>query len=402
MTILTVSSVSLSYGTDEILNDISFSVNEGERLGVIGANGAGKTTLFHIITGKIRPDRGSVAFARGAQVRLLSQKPEDDFGDKTVLDWALGSFSHLHEAELRLTELAERLSEGRSADAERYAALEEDFRRAGGYEYKAKTRTMLERFGFSAEDFGKPAALLSGGQKTRLALLSVLVSDTDVILLDEPTNHLDLETTEWLEGFIRTSKKTFLIVSHDRYFLDRVTTKTLELEHTRATVFSGPYSVFKQKKQEQRAAQMKHYLQQQKEIKRIEDFVENQRRWNRERNIIAAESRLKALERMEKLEKPKDEVKAPSFSFQTSAKQSSDVLSVRGIGKSFGNTPLLTDIGFELKRGRPAVHRRRERLGQIHAHQNPHLAAGARPGAIRIRVQSNRRLLRPGAAAHRR
>ena len=180
MTILTVSSVSLSYGTDEILNDISFSVNEGERLGVIGANGAGKTTLFHIITGKIRPDRGSVAFARGAQVRLLSQKPEDDFGDKTVLDWALGSFSHLHEAELRLTELAERLSEGRSADAERYAALEEDFRRAGGYEYKAKTRTMLERFGFSAEDFGKPAALLSGGQKTRLALLSVLVSDTDV------------------------------------------------------------------------------------------------------------------------------------------------------------------------------------------------------------------------------
>lgn len=247
MTILTVSSVSLSYGTDEILNDISFSVNEGERLGVIGANGAGKTTLFHIITGKIRPDRGSVAFARGAQVRLLSQKPEDDFGDKTVLDWALGSFSHLHEAELRLTELAERLSEGRSADAERYAALEEDFRRAGGYEYKAKTRTMLERFGFSAEDFGKPAALLSGGQKTRLALLSVLVSDTDVILLDEPTNHLDLETTEWLEGFIRTSKKTFLIVSHDRYFLDRVTTKTLELEHTRATVFSGPYSVFKQK-----------------------------------------------------------------------------------------------------------------------------------------------------------
>ena len=351
MTILTVSSVSLSYGTDEILNDISFSVNEGERLGVIGANGAGKTTLFHIITGKIRPDRGSVAFARGAQVRLLSQKPEDDFGDKTVLDWALGSFSHLHEAELRLTELAERLSEGRSADAERYAALEEDFRRAGGYEYKAKTRTMLERFGFSAGDFGKPAALLSGGQKTRLALLSVLVSDTDVILLDEPTNHLDLETTEWLEGFIRTSKKTFLIVSHDRYFLDRVTTKTLELEHTRATVFSGPYSVFKQKKQEQRAAQMKHYLQQQKEIKRIEDFVENQRRWNRERNIIAAESRLKALERMEKLEKPKDEVKAPSFSFQTSAKQSSDVLSVRGIGKSFGNTPLLTDIGFELKRG---------------------------------------------------
>lgn len=161
MTILTVSSVSLSYGTDEILNDISFSVNEGERLGVIGANGAGKTTLFHIITGKIRPDRGSVAFARGAQVRLLSQKPEDDFGDKTVLDWALGSFSHLHEAELRLTELAERLSEGRSADAERYAALEEDFRRAGGYEYKAKTRTMLERFGFSAEDFGKPAALLA-------------------------------------------------------------------------------------------------------------------------------------------------------------------------------------------------------------------------------------------------
>ena len=275
MTILTVSSVSLAYGTDEILNDISFTVNEGERLGVIGANGAGKTTLFNILTGRLQPDRGNVTFARGAKAKLLSQKPEEDFGGRTVLDWALDSFSGLHETERRLAELERRLADGHSADAARYAALEEEFRRAGGYEYKAKTRSMLERFGFSAADFDKPAALLSGGQKTRLALLSVLVSDTDVLLLDEPTDHLDLETTEWLEEFIRSSKKTFLIVSHDRYFLDRVTTKTLELEHTRAAVFSGPYSVFKRKKQEQRDAQMKHYLQQQKEIKRIEDFLAN-------------------------------------------------------------------------------------------------------------------------------
>ena len=351
MTILTVSSVSLAYGTDEILNDISFTVNEGERLGVIGANGAGKTTLFNILTGRLQPDRGNVTFARGAKAKLLSQKPEEDFGGRTVLDWALDSFSGLHETERRLAELERRLADGHSADAARYAALEEEFRRAGGYEYKAKTRSMLERFGFSAADFDKPAALLSGGQKTRLALLSVLVSDTDVLLLDEPTNHLDLETTEWLEEFIRSSKKTFLIVSHDRYFLDRVTTKTLELEHTRAAVFSGPYSVFKRKKQEQRDAQMKHYLQQQKEIKRIEDFVANQRRWNRERNIIAAESRLKALDRMVKLEKPKEAVKAPSFAFQTAAKQSSDVLSVRGVSKTFGSAPLLTDVSFELKLG---------------------------------------------------
>ena len=351
MTVLTVSGISLSYGTDEILNDISFTVQEGGRVGIIGANGAGKTTLFNIICGRTEPTAGSVTFARGHSPVMLSQKTENIFGNTSVLEWALSSFSRLRKLEDEISLLEGKLPEGRPADLNRYALLSDEFKRSGGLEYRAKTQSMLERFGFCGDDLNKSTELLSGGQKTRLALLSVLLSDADVVLLDEPTNHLDLETAEWLEKFIAESRKTFLIISHDRYFLDRVTDSTLEIENTRAMMFNGSYSVFREKKDELRRTMMKHYLEQQKEIKRIEDFIENQRRWNRERNIRAAESRIKMLDRMEKLEKPDAPPDSVRFSFGAASAASHDVLSVRGICKSFGDNHVLNGLSFELKLG---------------------------------------------------
>lgn len=348
MSIIVCDHISLSYGVKEVLSDITFSINEGAKVGVIGANGAGKTSLFKIINGDEEPTGGKVYLGKGVSIGFLEQISDNLTFEKNVYDTALDAFEHLIELEKEIERLRERLDSGDERAIAAFTAASERFKDGGGFEYKAKTRSFLKNFGFTDEMLSMPAKNLSGGQKTRLKLVTILLREPDIIMLDEPTNHLDIESINWLENFIKGSKKTFLIISHDRFFLDNVTTDTLEIENHKAAMYSGSYSVFKEKKEKLRADLLKHYELQQKEIKRIEAFIENQRRWNRERNIIAAESRQKMLDRMEKIEKPKEPPKAISFNIASTKSKSFQVLSVRNLSKSYPQKKLFSDLSFEL------------------------------------------------------
>ncbi len=351
MSIIICDGISLSYGTKDVLCDITFAVNEGAKVGIIGANGAGKTSLFKIIYGCENPTEGKVFLSKGATVGFLEQLNDGIKLEKSVFDTALDSFSSLLELEIEIESLQKKLDTGDESIISAYTTASESYHCNGGYEYRAKTRSFLLGLGFSEEMQNMPAFMLSGGQKTRLLLAVLLLKEPDIILLDEPTNHLDINSVSWLESFIKQSKKTFLIVSHDRCFLDNITTDTLEIENGKAVMYSGAYSVFRQKKEKLREDLLKHYELQQKEIKRIEAFIENQRKWNRERNIIAAESRLKMLDRMEKIEKPKPAPKKINFSLASASSRSFEVLSVRGLSKSFPQKKLFENLSFELHHG---------------------------------------------------
>lgn len=350
MSVLTCNGISLAYGTDVILDNITFSINAGTKLGVIGVNGAGKSTLMRIITGKLSPDSGTVSVASGLKIGSLEQYTESSFTNQTVADVVYSRFPSLVDMEKQLTELEAKLHEGNDSIINQYTAMRERFELLGGYEYKAKAISMVKRLGFTDSDLNTEADKLSGGQKTRLSLAALLLSSPDIILLDEPTNHLDIKSTVWLEEQIRSSSATFIIISHDRYFLDKTTTDTLEIENTHSTMYKGAYTEFKEKKKKLLEDAAKHYELQQKEIARLEAFIANQRKWNRERNIIAAESRMKAIDRMKKLDKPENAPSAISISISSGAKSGYDVLSVRGLSKSFGNKKLFEDLSFELKK----------------------------------------------------
>ena len=351
MSILTCDGVGYALGVNTILNSVTFSVEPGAKVGIIGVNGAGKTTLLSLLMRKKEPTSGAVYLQKNVVLGCLEQINDDKVFSGTVLETALESFSVLTEMERTLEELRLRAGEGDEKIISRYADLQDEYLRSGGNEYRAKTLALLKKFGFSDGDLATPASVLSGGQKTKLLLAKLLLANPDVLLLDEPTNHLDIPAVEWLEQYIRSSKKTFLIVSHDRFFLDRVTTDTLEIEHGNALMFKGGYSAFKEKKKQMRDAQQKHYELQQKEIARIEAFIANQHKWNRERNIIAAESREKALARMVRVEKPADAPRGVTFRIAPGNSRSKDVLSVRDLRKSFGNEHLFNNMSFELHLG---------------------------------------------------
>lgn len=351
MSVLSCNGITLSYGTDTILDDISFSVNAGTKLGVIGVNGAGKSTLLKIICGSLKPDKGSVSIANGFRLGSTEQYSDAYFKNKTVSEIALASFSDLLKMEEELASLEASLENASPSDIQRYSALHERFEMLGGFNYKAKAFSLIKRFGFPENSLNAPAQSLSGGQKMRLSLAALLLSEPDIILLDEPTNHLDVSTAQWLEEQIRASRATFLIVSHDRYFLDKTTTHTLEIENTHASFYKGAYSEFKEKKKKLLEDSAKHYQIQQREIARLEAFIQNQRKWNRERNIIAAESRMKAIARMDKLEKPDTPQQAISIDIHSSIKSSTDVLSVRNLSKSFGGMVLFKNLSVEIKKG---------------------------------------------------
>ena len=351
MSILTCDNISYAIGVKEILSDVTFAVNPGAKVGVIGVNGAGKTTLFSIIRGALEPTGGAVYLQKDTEMGCLEQINDNKQFSKSIYETALEAFDGLIAMEEQINVLNERIASGDESVINRFTELNEKYLREGGNEFRGKTAAILKKFGFGEEEFGSPAQYLSGGQKTKLLLARLLLRESDIILLDEPTNHLDIEAIEWLENFVRNSKKTFLIVSHDRFFLDRVTTDTLEIEHGKCRMHSGNYSAFKEKKRQLLEAQLKHYEQQQKEIKRIEAFIENQRRWNREKNIIAAESREKALARMVKIEKPKNAPKSVAFKIAGSSSSAQEVLSVRGLSKGYGGVSLFKDLSFELRHG---------------------------------------------------
>ena len=351
MTAISISGVCLEFGTDVILDKISFSLNDGDKLGIVGVNGAGKSTLFRIITGEYTPTDGSVFISKDKTVGMLEQNTGLE-GDNTVLGEMLASFSELIADENRLEQLSKQL-EITPTDEElirSYTSLADRFKQAGGYEFRSRCKGILKNLGFDERFHDLKISGLSGGQKTRLALARLLITSPDILMLDEPTNHLDIETLSWLEDFLAGYKGTLLVISHDRFFLDKVTNKTLEIENTHAEIYNGNYTRFVALKAENREIRERQYKNQQKEIARIEAYIEQQRRWNRERNIIAAESRQKALDRMVKIERPEELPEKIRLSFTKSGESGNDVLAVKNLAKAYPNKPLFSDVSFLVKK----------------------------------------------------
>jgi len=349
MIALSVNDISLEYGTDVILEKINFSINEGDRLGIVGVNGAGKSTLLKIICGGITPSGGEVFIGKGKSVAILEQNAML-FSDASVFEEMLHAFPEQLRLEKRLSELEAEIAHGGERAIAEFSSLSERFRDIGGYEFRGRIRSMLARFGFPEEMHSACVGNLSGGERTRLSLVRLLLVEPDILILDEPTNHLDTDTLEWLENHLRSYPKTLITVSHDRYFLDMVATKMLEIEHKRAELYTGNYSAFAEKKAAARRALEHQYAEQQKEIARQQAYIEQQRRWNRERNIIAAESREKALARMQKIDAPKAAPKNIRLAFGYSGESGNDVLIADGLAARYGEKRIFDGVSFLIKK----------------------------------------------------
>ena len=357
MTILSVSDIRLEYGTDIILQKINFSINEGDRLGIVGVNGAGKSTLLRIIAGTIEPSGGNVFIAKGKSVGMLEQNAMLE-SEKTLTAEMESAFPECKRIELRLANLQSEIeasaSDSHSEVYERkiseFTSLTEKFREIGGYEYKSRIRSMLARFGFPESEQGKTIDTLSGGERTRLALVRLLLVEPDILILDEPTNHLDTDTLYWLEEHLRAYPKTLLLVSHDRYFLDRTATKILDIENTKAELYTGNYSAFATQKTEARKRQQKMYDLQQKEIARIEGIIQTQIHFGQEHNYITIASKKKQIEHMEKIDAPERAPGSIRLAFAEAAESGNDVLEADGLAKSFGARTLFSDLSFMIKK----------------------------------------------------
>ncbi len=348
---LNCENISLSFGADTVLSGASFALNEGEKLGIIGVNGAGKSSLFSVITGKYEASGGAVYIAKNHTVGILEQNAIAE-SSRTILDEAYSTFSELLSDEIRLEELRiEAQKSGSEEAAKRFSALQESFTSRGGYEFRGRCKGILKNLGLPESFWDKPVSALSGGQKTRLALACLLLSDPDILMLDEPTNHLDISALFWLEGYLKASKKTVLIISHDRYFLDKTVDSILEIENGKSKLYRGNYTSYVSQKKTDREIEERHYRNQQKEIKRIEAYIEQQKRWNRERNIIAAESRQKQLDKMEKVEKPDALPDSVRMRFELSGESGNDVMSVNRLKKAYPSKLLFENATFQVKKG---------------------------------------------------
>ena len=360
MICLNIDNLSLSFGAKKLLEGVTFSLDEGDRLGIIGINGCGKSTLFKLILGELEPDSGNVYISKNKTVGILRQN--DAFGDITddsdvsSLEIMISSFPELLALEERLKELEAALHSedtgGRTRESliAEYTAENDRFIREGGLEFRGRCASTLLKMGFDEETVRRPFSSLSGGQRTRLALCRQLCREPDILMLDEPTNHLDMETLLWLEGFLANYKKCVLVISHDRYFLDKVTNKTLSIEYCQAKLYNGGYTKSMAQRKTDREIAERHYKNQQKEIARQEAYIAQQRAWNREKNIIAAESRQKMLDKMVKLERPKEDPRGINLKFSSSIASGNDVLTVKDMSFSYGITPLLNRISFLVKR----------------------------------------------------
>ncbi len=361
MIALSTQDINLSFGTDVILKNISFAVNDGDRVGIIGVNGAGKTSLFRIITGEYTPDSGAVYVQKGHTVGILEQNPDLSAlpGETSCLEYMYTAHPHLLslEREIERVESELSLAASRGDDASVLALttrLNEEnarFAREGGLEFRSRCRGMLLRLGFTEELITNKIRTLSGGQYTRLALARLLATEPDILMLDEPTNHLDIDALAWLESFIATYKKTVLIISHDRYFLDRTTNKTLSIRFGEAKLYHGNYTETKEICEAEAAAQEKRYKEQQKVIAKIRANIEFQRRCNREHNFVTIRSKEKQLERMEKVAPVSRDPKNIRLSFAAEEESVNDVMTVEGLSFSYSNTPLIKDISFLVRRG---------------------------------------------------
>lgn len=360
MIALSVSDITLSFGANTVLKNISFSANDGDRVGVIGVNGAGKTSLFRIITGEYTPDSGAVYLQKGYSVGCLEQNPDLTAlpGETVCIEYMYSAFPRLLELEERISGLEAEISRlsaaGRHDEAvkrtEELTELNRRFAEEGGLEFRARCRSMLIRLGFSEELIDRSISTLSGGQYTRLALARLLATEPDVLMLDEPTNHLDIDSLAWLEGFLSSYKKTVIIISHDRYFLDRTTNKTLHIQYAGARLYNGNYSETKEQQEAEAASLEKRYKEQQKEIAKIRANIEFQRRCNREHNFVTIRSKEKQLARMEKIELAPAAPRDIRLSFNLEEESAGDVLEAKELSFSFGSVPLIKSISFLIRR----------------------------------------------------
>lgn len=354
MPALSVRNLGVTFVERELFSGVSFDLESRDKMGFIGANGVGKTTLFRVLNGELSPTEGTVAFEKNTRVGYMEQHACND-PDIDVYHELLSVFDYLSELEAELALLNRRIaSQPQDIDAliERQMQLMEEHERLGGLTYKSRTRAVLLGLGFNENEFSMPVGSLSGGQRSKLCLSKLLLSRSNLLLLDEPTNHLDIPSVNWLEDFLRDFRGAMIIISHDRYFLDRVTNKTLELEHRKTMCYKGSYSAFMEKKRAYNESLKNKYENDLKEIKRIEGIVEQQKRWGRERNFITAASRQKEADRIKaQLVAPESELETMRMRFTPKCESGNDVLQCRGIAKSFGEKHLFRNVSFHIRKG---------------------------------------------------
>ena len=352
--VLSCNNISKSFGTDEIIKKASFHIEDKEKVAIVGMNGAGKTTLLKIIMDQLTPDTGEVVISKGKTIGYLAQHQELS-SDSTIYSEILSVKQDVIDLEerIRSTELEMKSLEGDSLTEKlnTYTRLIHEFEMKDGYAYKSECVGILKGLGFTEEEFDKPVHTLSGGQKTRISLGKLLLTKPDIILLDEPTNHLDMTSIEWLETFLLNYHGTVIIVAHDRYFLDKVVSLIIEIEGGVATSYKGNYTAYAKKKAIVMEAKLKAYLNQQQEIKHQEEVITKLKSFNREKSIKRAESREKMLHKIEVLEKPKTETTQMNLTLEPHILSGNDVLTVRGLSKSYPPLTLFKDLDFDIKRG---------------------------------------------------
>ena len=352
--ILSCSNICKSFGENDILKQVSFHIEDHEKAAIVGINGAGKSTLLKVLIGKLAADDGVVTWAKGASIGYLAQH-QDLEGAETIYDALLEVKKPViqMEARIRSLELEMKSASGDELETKlsEYSRLNHEFEMSDGYSYQSEITGVLKGLGFTEDEFSKPITALSGGQKTRVSLGKLLLTKPDILLLDEPTNHLDMESIAWLETYLRNYSGAVIIVAHDRYFLDRVVTKIIELDMGHCTVFSGNYSAYSDKKAMLRDAAIRAYLNQQQEIRHQEAVIAKLKSFNREKSIKRAESREKMLDKIDRLEKPVQTNDSMDIRLEPDVVSGNDVLTVTDLSKSFDTQTLFTNVDFEIKRG---------------------------------------------------
>ena len=352
--LLACQNISKAFGTKEVLRDVNFHINEKEKIAIVGINGSGKTTLLKIIMGEEMPDNGQVIIAKDTTIGYLSQHQDISF-DNTIYGEMLATKQYILDLETSIRKLEKDMKHAEGEELEKiletYNRLSSKYDRDNGYSYESEITGVLKGLGFSPEDYDRHINTLSGGQKMRIALGRLLLTRPDLIILDEPTNHLDMPSISWLEGFLASYSGSVLIVSHDRYFIDRIVTKVIEIDNKKATIYHGNYTYFADKRAELRASMMKAYLNQQAQIKHQEAVITKLKQFNREKSIKRAESREKMLDKIDVLDKPTEIASEMRLTLEPSVESGNDVLTVSHLAKSFGKEALFTDLDFEIKRG---------------------------------------------------
>ncbi|MGN0151770.1 MAG: ABC-F family ATP-binding cassette domain-containing protein [Wujia sp.] len=352
--ILACQNISKSFGVKQILKNISFHIEEREKIAIVGINGSGKSTLLKIIMGEETADEGQVVISKGTTIGYLSQHQDISF-DNTIYAEMLETKKYLIDMENRIRALELEMKHLKGEELERvleeYNRLQAAYDRENGYAYQSEITGVLKGLGFDKSDYDRHISTLSGGQKMRIALGRLLLTKPDIIILDEPTNHLDMSSIAWLEGFLSNYQGSVIIVSHDRYFIDKIATKIIEIDNTSSYIYHGNYSYYSGKRAEIRASQMKAYLNQQQEIKHQEDVITKLRQFNREKSIKRAESREKMLNKMDVLEKPTEVASEMKLTLTPSVESGNDVLTITDLTKSFGQNTLFSNLNMEIKRG---------------------------------------------------